>query len=187
MPKVKWGGDLDQEAIENAEGRSGDYTGPLPPAGIYRFKLRYSKKDQSKEGNPKLVTMLVLDGSYKPEHKKYDGCPLWEHMPVSKKTAFRVRAYCDALNIPAADFMSKMVVDDEGYVQKIGKLVIADKDLLVLVKVAVEKSDEYGDRLGFGKSGGYLPFKEDDDEDEDAEGDGEDGDGDDTEDGEDPF
>lgn len=168
MPKVKWGGDLDQEAIENAEGRSGDYTGDLPPAGVYRFKLRSSKKDQSKEGNPKLFNVLILDGSYKPEHKKYDGCPLFEHLPVGKKTAFRVRAFCDALNIPASDFMSRMVVDDDGYVQKIGKLKVADEDLLVLVKVVVEKNDEYGDRLGFGKSGGYLPFKDDEDDDEDS-------------------
>lgn len=180
MPKVKWGGDLDADAIESAESTRSEYTGPIPPAGVYRFKLRFSKKDESKEGNPKLVNLLVLDGSWKRDHAKFDGCPLWEHLPVGKKTAFRVRAYCDALNITAADFMGRMLVDDEGFVQKIGKLTIADEDRLVLCKVFPERSDEYGDRLGFGKSGGYLPFNEDDDDDDDsgdADGDADDDDG----------
>ena len=185
MPKVKWAGDLDTDAIESVERSNQDYTGDIPPNGVYRFKLRFSKKDVSSEGNPKLVNLLILDGSWKPEHKKYDGCPLWEHMAVTKKTAFRVRRYCDALNISAADFMGRMIIDDEGYVQKIGKLTIADEDRLILARVVCEKSDEYGDRLGFGKNGGYLPFDdgEDDDDDDDAES-GDDA-GEDA--GEDPF
>ncbi len=169
MPKVKWGGDLDQAAIDEAENRGGEtYSGEIPPTGTYRFKLRFSKRDKSKEGNPKLLSLLVLDGSWKKEHAKYDGCPLWDHMPVSKKTAFRVRAYCDALNVTSADFMNKMVVDDEGNVQKIGKLTIADEDRLVVVNVKRDSNDEYGERLILARGGGYLPFKdEDEDEDED--------------------
>lgn len=185
MPKVKWGGDLNAEAINSAERREGDYAGDIPPKGVYRFKLRFSKKDKAKEsGNPKLVTLLVLDGSWKPEHKKYDGCPVWDHMPVTGKTAFRVRAYCDALNITADDFMGKMVIDDEGNIQKIGKLKVADEDLLVYVSVKPEKSTEYGDRLQL--AGGYLPFKEDDDEETDSDDDDADADSDGGDDG-DPF
>lgn len=184
MPKVKWGGDLTPDAINSAERREGgEYNGKIPPKGIYRFKLRFSKKDKSKEGNPKLVSLLVLDGSWKPEHKQYDGCPLWEHMPVTGKTAFRVRAYCDALNIPSEDFMGKMVVDDEGNVQKIGKLKIADQDLLVYVSVKPRNSEDYGPQLDF--AGGYLPFKDDED-DSDADSDDSDDDDDADNDG-DPF
>lgn len=187
MPKVKWGGDLDQDAIDSAERREGgDYTGDIPPKGVYRFKLRFSKKDKAKDsGNPKLTSLLVLDGSWKPEHKQYDGCPLWDHMPVTKKTAFRVRAYCDALNITSADFINKMVIDDEGNVQKIGKLKIADEDLLVLVSVKPEKNPEYGDRLQL--AGGYLPFKDEDDDDDDSDGDADDDTDDEGDNGGDPF
>jgi hypothetical protein len=187
MPKVKWGGDLTSDAIDSAERREGgDYAGEVPPKGIYRFKIRFSKKDKAKDsGNPKLVSLLVLDGSWKKEHKQYDGCPVWDHMPVTGKTAFRVRAYCDALNISSADFMGKMVVDDDGNVQKIGKLKIADEDLLVYVSVKPEKNTEYGDRLVL--AGGYMPFREDEadddsnDDDDDSKGtddDETDGDGD---------
>lgn len=181
MPKVKWGGDLTPDDVDSAESRRGDdYAGDVPPSGIYRFKLRWSKKGKSEQNNPKLTSLLVLDGSWKPEHKKYDGCPFWDHMPVTKKTAFRVRQYCDALNITSADFMGKMVIDDEGNVQKIGKLKIADEDLLVYLKVTREDNDDYGPRLVFGKSGSYLPFKEDDDEADEAD-DAEDGDDEDSE------
>lgn len=180
MPKVKWGGDLTADAINEAENRGGgDYEGKIPPRGVYRFKLRFSKKDKSKENNPKLVSLLVLDGSWKKEHKQYDGCPVWDHMPVTGKTAFRVRAYCDALNIPADDFMGKMVIDDEGNVQKIGKLQIADKDLLVYATAKPDKNEEYGERL---QLVGFQPFRDedaddsgddDDDDDDDTDGDGE--------------
>lgn len=186
MPKVKWGGDLTADAINEAENRGGgEYEGKIPPRGVYRFKLRFSRKDKAKEsGNPKLVTLLVLDGSWKKDHKEFDGCPVWDHMPVSGKTAFRVRAYCDALNVTAEDFMGKMVIDDEGNVQKIGKLTVADKDLLVYATVKPDKNPEYGERL---QLVGYLPFRDEDDEDADTD----DADGDDTDDddesGDDPF
>ena len=185
MPKVKWGGDLDANAIDSAERREGgEYMGKTPPKGVYRFKLRFSKKDTAKDsGNPKLVSLLVLDGSWKPEHRQYDGCPVWDHMPVTTKTAWRVRAYCDALNITSADFMNKMVIDDDGNVQKIGKLKIADEDLLVLVSVKPDKNAEYGERLVL--ANGYLPFKEDDDDDSDDDSD--DSDDDDAEGTGDPF
>lgn len=190
MPKVKWGGDLTTDAIDSVEQRERkDYEGKVPPKGTYRFKLRYSKKDVSGQGNPKLVSLLVLDGSWKKEHKQYDGCPFWDHMPVTGKTAFRVRAYCDALNIPSKDFMERMVVDEEGYVQKIGKLKVADEDLLVYLQVTKEDDPEYGERLIFGKRGGWLPFREDDDEEQDGDGD-DDADDDSDEDGDgegDPF
>lgn len=166
MPKVKWGGDLTPDAINEAERREGgEYMGDTPPKGVYRFKLRFSKKGKADSGNPKLTTLLVLDGSWKPEHRKYDGCPVWDHMPVTAKTAWRVRAYCDALNITSTEFMEKMVIDDEGNVQKIGKLKIADEDRLVLVSVKPQKDEQYGERLVL--ANGYLPFKEDDDEDSD--------------------
>lgn len=178
MPKVKWGGDISPEDIDKAENRGG-YAGDVPPAGTYRFKLRSAKQGESGEGNPKLACLLILDGSWKKEHKQYDGCPLWDHMPVTKKTAFRVKAFCDALNISSSDFYNKTVVDDEGVVQKIGKLTIADEDRLVVVSVKQEKNEEYGARLVLGRSG-YLPFEEesddddsDDDDDDDDDGEGE--------------
>lgn len=183
MPKVKWGSDIDADAIESAENNQG-YTGPLPPSGVYQFKIKFMQKTLSSKNNPMVKVLLLLNGEYKPEHKKFDGCPVWEQIPVMASTAFRVRELCDALNISAADFMNKTLVDEDGNIQKIGALKIADQDLLVMYKAQQEHSEEYGERLSRPKKGpGFLPFKE---EDEDSDGD-EDEDADEDAEGGDPF
>lgn len=182
MPKVKWGSDLDAEAIENAENNQ-SYTGPLPPSGVYRFRIKFMQKTVSSKKNPMVKILLLLDGSFKEEHKKYDGCPVWEQIPVMASTAFRIRELCDALNITAGDFMEKTLVDEDGNIQKIGKLKIADQDLLVMYKAKQENDPEYGERLARPKRGpGFLPFQEEDEDGEDADEDAGEG-----EEGEDPF
>lgn len=180
MPKMTWGSEIDADAIENAETRE-QYAGEIPPSGVYRFKIRFMQKTVSSNKNPMLKVLLILDGSWKPEHKQYDGCPVWEQIPVIPSTAFRVRELCDALNVTAKEFMDKTVGDDEGFVQKIGKLRIADEDRLVMYKAKRDDDPEYGLRLARpNKGAGFLPFQEeDDDEDEgttDDAGKGEDGD-----------
>jgi len=176
MPKVKWQGDLSTDDIDSAENRGGEeYIGPIPPSGIYQFKLRFAKKAQAQSGKPKLQILWLLDSTWKPsEHKKYDGCPLWDNMPVQKSTAWRIKAFCDALNITSAEFMNKMLVDDDGFVQKIGSLKIADTDLQVRIKVKFQDEDaEYPKSIRL-NGGGYLPFKEDEDEDPEPETDADD-------------
>jgi hypothetical protein len=180
MPKVKWGGDIDADAIEQAENNQG-YNGPLPPSGVYRFSIKFMQRTMSSNNNPMVKILLLLDGKtdpLKPEHERYHGCPVWEQIPVMKSTAFRIRELCDALNISAVDFMNKTIVDEDGNIQKIGSLKIADQDLLVTYKARQENDPEYGERLARPKKGpGFLPFREDD-EDDDKEDDGDADDGD---------
>lgn len=177
MPKVKWAGDLDQGAIDSAETRTGGvYTGPAVPAGVYRFTLQAMKTGESKEGNPKLQMIWKIDGSWKPEHKKFDGAPLFDHMPVTKSSAFRAKNLCAALGISSADFMGKMVADDDGAIIKIGKLKIEKDVTEIFANVKKRKSEDYGDGIELIS---YLePAEDDEDSDEDSDGD---------EDGSDPF
>jgi hypothetical protein len=179
MPKVKWGGDLTLEDIEGAEVRESQaYTGPVPPSGVYRFLHQSSKKENSEAGNPKLRTIWKLDGSWKPEHKKYHGAPLFIHMPVTKSAAWRVKQFCDAIGVSYADFLTKMVVDDQNYVNKIGRVEI-DDELTVFINVRKGPDNNGNDRIE-PLGGGYLPV-------DDAEDAAEEGDGDDADTEEDPF
>jgi hypothetical protein len=147
VPKATWSNsDLDAGEIESAES-NGSYDGQLPPRGVYRFKLREMKKEVSKAGNDMIAVTAFLDGSWKPEHKKFDGCPLWERITLSKSTAWKPKELCAALGVSANDLLTKTIVDSDGAIQKIGNKVIAGKDVLVYASVRIEKSEGYDDKL----------------------------------------
>lgn len=181
MPKATWG-DFSSADIDSAEQREGftPYSGPLPRAGLYRFTAKFMKKGQSNTGNPKMQILWELDGSWKPEHKKYDGCPLWDNMPVMKSTAWRVRAFCDALGLSSKEFQTKILTDEEGKVTKLGSLG-DPAGLQVYVNVSRRPASEgYDESLQLNGSG-YLAVDEDADEDADEAASDDDDDDDDTE------
>lgn len=159
--KAKWA-DLDIDDIESAEGNSGGYTGEVPPAGLYRFEVAQMKQATSGAGNDKVVVLLKLDGSWKPEkHSKFNGCPVFDHLPVTKSAAWRVKALCDALGVTASDFIRNVVVDEEGVITKIGPKVIQGKKVLVYANTRVEPAQgEYDESLRL-KGAGYLPKADD--------------------------
>lgn len=160
MPKVKWTAKEGDDAItaadiDGAEVDGGVYTGPLPPAGVYRFKLKRSKFEKFGTGNSGFNNRLALDGSWKPEHAKFDGCGLWDRVVLSKAGAAFVKAFGVALGVSAVDLINNTVVDDDGYVTAIGKLKLVDREPLLYVNVKRDPDPDYHDRLT--KSGtGYI-------------------------------
>lgn len=184
MPKATWG-NFSSEDINNAETREGfaPYSGPLPRAGLYRFTLKFAKQGESGAGNPKLQMLWELDGSWKAEHKKFEGCPLWDNMPVMKSTAFRVRAFCDAIGMPYKEFQTGIITDDDGKVTKLGRTIGDPAGIQVYANVTRRPAtDQYEESLTLVGTG-YLPI---DEVDEDAE-DQTDEDGDENDDDEPPF
>jgi hypothetical protein len=177
MPKATWG-DFSSNDIENAESNSfTPYAGPIPPSGVYRFVVKQMKKGESQAGNPKLQTVMELDGSWKPNHKKYDGCPLFDNMPVMKSTAFRVRAFCEAFGISFKEFTGgKILTDENGKVTKLGSAG-DPAGLTVYVNVTQRPAtDQYDVSIGLNGTG-YLPLDDDADEDsDDADDDSDDAD-----------
>lgn len=146
MPKATWD-DLDANDIDSAEASSFEaYAGELPKGGVYRFKLQTVKKGKSKEENDKLLWIWKLDGSWKPAHKAYDGCPVFDHMPMTKSAAFRAKAAAAALGLTAAEFL-KMVTDEDGRVTKIGNIVLEGKDIYVYLNVGVRREEGYDPSL----------------------------------------
>jgi hypothetical protein len=130
---------------------------------VYRFKLIQLKQETSQGGNPKMRSGWELDGSWKPEHGKFNGAPLWDHMPVMSQTAWRVKALCLALGVTARDFYGKTVVDEDGIVTKLGPLVVKDRAIYAYINVRIER-DEAGEREDQLKlnGGGYLPKRDSD-------------------------
>lgn len=179
MPKAKWG-DFSSEDIDNAQSNQfSPYKGPIPPAGLYRFTVKQMKQGMSQANNPKLQIVMELDGSWKPNHKVFDGAPLFDNMPVMKSTAFRVKAFCDAFGITSKQFNTGIITDEEGKVTKLS--VAGDPNgLQVFVNVSRRAATEtYAESIVLNGTG-YLPVDEDEDEDDedetDEDGDDEDGD-----------
>lgn len=170
MPKATWGsGDqaltaADIDSVDTSQNFK-PYTGSIPPSGLYRFVLRRLKQGESNNGNPKLMIIAALDGTWRAEHQKYEGCPFFDHMPVLKSTAFRVRAFTDAIGVSSVDFEKRMLLDEEGRVTKIGKWEFTGEEL-VFINVRRDPGDAAnGPRLVLNGTG-YLPV---DDVDEDGD------------------
>ena len=139
MPKVNWDAadedeQLTAEDIDNADESGGQYAGDIPPGGVYRFNWRRAKYTQFGTGNQGLNVLLLLDGSWKSNHEKYNGCPLWDRVVMTKGAAAFVKAFARALGVSAEDLISRVVVDEDGVVTKIGKKVI-NEDIQLYVAV----------------------------------------------------
>lgn len=156
MAKVKWGGDLTQEDIDGARGAEG-YAGDFPRSGVFRFMLRSMKAGRSKEDNPKIAVFATLDGTWKEGQAKYTGCPMWDHVPMTKSAAFRAKALCEALGVTSADLLNRAVQDADGYLTKIGDLDLTKGEHYLYVNVQYREADgDYPESIR-PRGGGYLP------------------------------
>lgn len=166
MPKAKWGaGDkaLTADDINGADRQETRkmYSGRLPRSGTYRFVIQSVKQGESKTGNPKAVVFSTLDGTWLDNHKEYDGCPMWDHLPIMDSTKERVANFLDAIGATGEDLLEKSIVDENGYITKLG--AVGDpKGLLVYINVKYENgTKEYPNpkiSVGFN---GYIPVDED--------------------------
>lgn len=172
MPKAKWGSGnqaLTAADIDGAETRAGfvPYSGPIPRSGLYRFTIKRMKQGTSSAGNPKLQIISELDGTWKTEHKKFEGCPLFDNMPVMKSTAFRVKAFCEAVGLSSKEFYNSIVVDENGVVTKLGSLGDPAGLLVYINAQYVAASDGYAEKLQLNGTG-YLPVEDDEDDTEET-------------------
>lgn len=164
MPKVKWSAADEDNAltaddIDSAEDRGfTPYDGEIPRGGVYRFRLKRTKVVEFSTGNQGFNSILELDGSWKPEHAQYDGCPLWDRVVMTKSAAAFAKAFAAALGVTARDLVNGVVKDEEDVVTKIGPKAMTG-DLLVYINV---KRGSYDDEVRLEKAGtGYLLPKED--------------------------
>lgn len=184
MPKATWGaGDnpLTAEDIEAAEAPETRqrYSGEVPPGGTYRFTLGRLKKDVSSNGNDMIRIMAFVDGSWKPNHKQYDGAPLFTQVTLTKANAPNVKNFLESIGATSADLMKGTVTDEAGYITKLGR--VGDPEgIQVYVTVQQSKpTPEYPNRR---LETAYAPFIMVEDGDDDAAGAGTEDDG-----GEPPF
>jgi hypothetical protein len=172
MPKINWDGAdpddvLTAEDIEEAEEGFQTYTGEIPPGGVYRFRIGGIKFEQASTKTQGLRVRLILDGSWKPGHKKYDGCPLWDRIWMTKPAAGFVKAFAMAIGVSADDIVNKVIADEDGVVTKIGRKKIVEGELVVYCAV---KKGHYDEQERLEKAGtGYQPVDTEEVDDEEPE------------------
>lgn len=126
MPKAKWGAgnnpltqeDLAGTAVPEQRTR---YSGELPPAGTYRWTIQSMKKGVADSGNDKIVILALLDGSWRRNHKQYEGAPVFQHLAFTKPNAENVAAFINAIGATAQDPYNS-IVDENGYITKFGSI-----------------------------------------------------------------
>lgn len=167
MPKAKWGsGDApltsaDIDSAEQLETRT-RYSGEVPPGGTYRWTIQSLKGDTSAKGNDKVVVFLALDGTWKANHKQYDGAPVWHHLALTTGNAAFVKNFLDAIGATSKDLMDNALIDEAGYITKLGR-VGDPSGIQVYATVQRRKTTaEYPDAAIELAYGGYIPINEDD-------------------------
>lgn len=183
MPKAKWGaGDnaLTMEDLNNAEIPEGRtrYSGEIPPAGTYRFTLATMKKDKSQAGNDKLHMRFMLDGEWRRNHKQYDGAPVFNDLALTKGNAPQVAQFLASIGATNADLMTGCIVDENGYVTKLGRVGDPAGIQVYLNCERSKTTPEYPNPRLQVAYGGYILIEDDGDEapadaDADAAGDDE--------------
>lgn len=155
MPKIKWGSEISSSDIDNAESNQTSYDGPVPPKGVYGFKIKSMSIGKTSNDNPNVSIALELDPRNRAEHKKFEGFFLMDFIVILPQVAFRIKPLLAALGVTSKDFIENTVVDDDGKITMIGKVKPVGQTVVVrLQDNRGEKRDVYPREVG-----GYLPKK----------------------------
>lgn len=97
MGKVKFGV-KDAKAAAKAEGgQFQDYSGPIPPKGVYEGVIKTAQLKVSKNtSNPMMMIVVELDSKDK-KKAKYNGCPVISNVVIMDKTLGMVNQFLDSL------------------------------------------------------------------------------------------
>ena len=155
MPKISWAatddGALTADDIDQAEDGFTPYAGDLPPGGVYRFKLRRMKFKEAGTGTQGINALFELDGGWKKAHAQFDGCPMWDTVWMTKGSAAFAKAFGAALGVTAADLVSRVVTDEDGFITRIGKKTIKEGMVFyILIKRGTYNDEPRLERSGTG-------------------------------------
>ena len=162
---------------KDARAESKEWTGPPPPNGVYRTKL---KKLFIKPNNSGVQMLCGLAEIIDKDHPKARGYGIWFQQNIDEKGAPYVNQVLDAIGgggDAGEDLINTFwakgptAVANEKYkgrfdIKRIGTFKVEGEDIEIMISGKVRKSTTYGDKL---EARAYSPVLEDDSEDEDEE------------------
>lgn len=162
-----------------------EYTGEIPPKGVYRFKVKQWKLVESSAGDQMFRVILEITEPKKSKNAKYNGYTIFHNGVLAEKSAPFVNAMLDAFEIPRKAVWVKggainVSKDDDELVVSIGKKKVTGLEIM-----ASTKRRKYEDEWQLNISqflGAPEDESDDDDDDDDDEDDSDDSDSDDDDD-----
>lgn len=175
MPKANWG--IKASAVDefDRESQFTPYEGPLPTAGVYRFKMKFIRfVAATGDKFPQLRLGLELVPRNTAE-KRYAGYFQMAFLTISDRTQGFYVPFLDAIGVTGKEFETGTITDEEGNIKKIGRWRYTGQEH---VKAQIKDgSDLHGNpRKEFGwfgaDTGEVLDDSEEDFDDDDGDGDG---------------
>lgn len=121
MPKADWGLSAGTISDFDREKQFKPYQGPLPPNGVYKWKVVNAwYAAATGEKLPQLRILLGLEPRDRSE-KRYAGFTCMKLAVVGDTTNFQYVPFLDAIGVSEPDFNRRTDLDNEGRVRKIGK------------------------------------------------------------------
>lgn len=168
LRKISYDVDASGADEEAAEGIG--YTGPLPPKGVYRVKIKFMTGKPNKNNDLRLSGIVEIDE--KGEKAKYNGYGIWYGENVTNSSAKYVNAFLDACGFSRqAVWKTKQIFRDEldeTKVVKIGTKFIEDVPCRVNTRLEKDPNGDPDDDNGGKRLGlvAWLPPSDDADADE---------------------
>lgn len=175
MPRVNWGVSAKDVDSYDRESAYKPYDGPLPPNGVYQWKVKSLKHVAgTREKNPQLrIGLELIPRTGRKDEKRYAGYFVTEFPPITDKTAFRYVPFLDAIGVTGREFEGSTITDEEGNIKKIGKWRNTGETLILgqLKDNTGDYADKYPKQIGWmGELSDTYEEDEDDELDDDDDG-----------------
>lgn len=178
MPKANWG--VSASAIDDWEDRFAPYDGPIPPNGVYEFRVKFAKfVAATGTKNPQLrAGFELVPRRGRKDEKHFAGYFLPAYMTIMEEYPGFYTPFLRAIGVSGKDFEDRTIIDAEGNIKSIGKWRnTGDTIVKAEIKDDVDQNGVPRKKLNwFGPIGEEEPEADDDYDDEDGEEDYEDDD-----------
>jgi hypothetical protein len=157
MARVKWGiGGDEPEEMETFN----VYDGPVPPGGVYRFKLRRLQIVTNRNGDDMMKWVMDIQEPKGSDKARFNGYGVWGQQNITDQgKPFLKNLLIHGLGVSWSDFMNKTITVDEErptMVKSIGRKKFLDET--IDVRAQCKRETYQGEpRLAFGR---MLPWED---------------------------
>lgn len=118
MPRLKWGKNTNFKELNDADYEPSErnqrepYEGPTPKSGTVLEGTIDGLWVTDFPSGQGFKVVFIAEGN-KGEKSKYNGCAIWENLPLTPQQKWKWQPFLDMLGVTLKDVYNKVIVDDE--------------------------------------------------------------------------